>query len=833
MSKRSSHLPLSAPGLRPTVLAASVHLTLAGILLTGWQPVAHAQTAAADARSYDIPAGSLGTVLKRFATESGVLLAATPELVQGRQSPGVRGSYSAQAALAALLAGTGLAAEGNAQGGYRLRVVEPGTAKPAAAAAGVATGEAATLPSVTVKAEAERADGRLPDYAGGQIARGSRVGMLGSKDFMDTPFSITSYTSQTAANLQATTVADVLANDPSIGLETNKMGWLGNFNIRGFTVQSNDTSINGIGGLHPQNLQIPIEFVERVDVLRGPTALLSGMSLGGAVGGLINIETKRAAVEPLTRVGVGYTSDSIFGTHVDLGRRFGQDKEWGIRVNGAADGGDTAIDGMSSHRRFGSIGLDYAGQRFRFSLDAYALDQKFRGGSYLAAQLSRSGTVVTSVPRAPDASTQVFDGQWSDSKANMVLAQAEYDLNERWTVRAGAGHSVGKSLGGSTGNLLTNVDGSGNYTGTFWTSPSIRKSTVYFAGLNGRFSTGPVSHQLAMNVQHTAVDGFYKGASSASWTGSLYNPTRPPVALPVIDGALPKNLETRLNGIAIADTLGFFDDRLLVTLGVRRQNVESKNINGVTGAVTPYDASATSPMAAVVGRINGNWSVYANYAEGLSQGITVAQVGAANLGETFPPYKSKQYEAGVKWDGGAFASTLSLFQLAKPSTVLDSSTRPLPTVRLNGEQRNRGIEWQFFGQPFERVRLTGGVVYTQGILTRTQGGLTDGNTATGVPKWRATLGAEYDVPGLNGLTLSGRWTHASSQYADEANTLKVDAWNRFDLGARYGTKIGGQKVNFYANVENVANKSYWEAASPRSLVINSPRTFRLSAVMDF
>src|SRR5690606_30272916 len=102
-------------------------------------------------------------------------------------------------------------------------------------------------------------------------------------------------TSQTITNLQAKTVADVLINDPSVGVETSTGHWLGNFNIRGFTVQSNDTTINGIGGLHAQNIQMPIEFVERVDVLRGPSALLSGITPNGTIGGQINIETKRAA----------------------------------------------------------------------------------------------------------------------------------------------------------------------------------------------------------------------------------------------------------------------------------------------------------------------------------------------------------------------------------------------------------------------------------------------------------------------------------------------------------------------------------------------------------
>ncbi|WP_396957674.1 hypothetical protein, partial [Nitrosomonas sp.] len=92
-------------GLSLTLFTMAIHLILAISLLvmTDGQTVAHAQTPAPAAsqtqpvqetiRPYDIPAGSLSVVLARFASETGILLAATPELVQGKQSPGVRGTF--------------------------------------------------------------------------------------------------------------------------------------------------------------------------------------------------------------------------------------------------------------------------------------------------------------------------------------------------------------------------------------------------------------------------------------------------------------------------------------------------------------------------------------------------------------------------------------------------------------------------------------------------------------------------------------------------------------------------------------------------------------------
>src|SRR5690349_9994723 len=70
-------------------------------------------------------------------------------------------------------------------------------------------------------------------FAGGQVARGARLGMLGNKDVMDTPFSVTSYTAKTMADLQTVTVADALERDPSVRSTGQTGGIVDSFFIRG------------------------------------------------------------------------------------------------------------------------------------------------------------------------------------------------------------------------------------------------------------------------------------------------------------------------------------------------------------------------------------------------------------------------------------------------------------------------------------------------------------------------------------------------------------------------------------------------------------------------
>ena len=102
-----------------------------------------------------------------------------------------------------------------------------------------------------------------------------------------------------------------------------------------------------------------------------------------------------------------------------------------------------------------------------------------------------------------------------------------------------------------------------------------------------------------------------------------------------------------------------------------------------------------TPSIALLSKVNDQVSLYANYIEGLSQGST-APIDAENAGEMFAPYKTQQKEVGVKLDLGEFSHTLSVYEIEKPNSYLD----PVSNIfSYAGEQRNRGVEWGFFGSP--------------------------------------------------------------------------------------------------------------------------------------
>ncbi|MGE8656177.1 MAG: TonB-dependent siderophore receptor [Achromobacter sp.] len=805
--------PHPTPALHALALALNLAIAGATLATVGWASAAQAQAAAAPARRHDIPAGPLNAALTRFAQEAGLLLSAPGALTQDKRTAGLSGIVTVDQGFAELLRGQGLAAARQTDGSYALRQTAP------ADAAAVTT-----LPAVRVTGAPESMTRRLPaPYAGGWLARGGRVGLLGNKDVMATPFSTASYTSRMIEDWQADTVAQALHADASVRQTFPESGPTEFFNVRGFYMPSTDFAWNGLFGLAP-GFQAATEFLERIEVLKGPGALLYGMTPAGSVGGVINLVPKRAGDTPLTRLTARFSSNSQRGAHLDLGRRFGRDDAFGIRVNAVKSDGRPPLDGQSKNKERGSVALDYRGERLRVALDAYRIDGKTRGGMPLFTTFAGG-----QVPDAPDPTLNPLPGARASEHSRAVIASAEFDFNDQWMGFASVGARRQGSAGYMNNALGRNAQPSGAYIGMAKNTRSFSHAHAADGGIRGRLRTGPVEHEITLSGNAIRQTGGAVQGPVTMWASNIYAPTQP--TLTVGPAAPPKSSDNTLSSIALADTLSFMRDQYLLTLGARQQRVRTKNYAPSGAVTTRYDKQALTPALGVVIK---PWaapvSVYANYIEGLSQGDRVTDATAANFGEVFPPYQSKQMELGAKWDAGSLLNTLALFQITRPSLVKnDDSNRYAP----DGEQRNRGIEWSIAGEAAPGLRLLGGATYLKAINTRTRAGLLDGKTAIGVPNWLFNLGAEWDTPSLPGLTLRAAAMYTGQQYADSANTQKLPAWTRLDLAARYATRLAAHNVVLRASVENALNKRYWSGAWYGSTSVGTPRAVKLAVSVDF
>lgn len=683
-----------------------------------------------------------------------------------------------------------------------------------------------TLPETRVEGEMDLPSELPPSYAGGQVAYGSRVGLLGNKDFMETPFSTVSYTEKYIADRQAQNITQVIAaTDPAVFSNGLTGTFSENYSIRGFASNISDVTIGGLYGVAPY-YRISPEMYERIEVLKGPSALLNGMPPGGSVGGAVNLVPKRAGNEPLTRFTGTYMSDAQFGGHLDVGRRFGEDQQFGVRFNGVYRDGDGAVNHQKLKAELTSLGLDWRGERARLSADLYESEDRVRGqnrGINLASGVS--------VPKPPKSDT-LLNPDWAyvQTKDHGAIVRAEYDLTDDLMAYAAFGTSETRYV--YSGTMLATVF---NEAGDFKTSMGQLKmeleKTSGEAGLKGNFQTAAIKHQWSINATHygdTQKDYGRRQVPGADWITNIYNPVWGPAA----DKSFPyiAHSETRLTSYGVADTLSVLEDQVQLTLGVRRQQVLTDTFSVSTGARTGrYDEAATTPAAALLIKVTDNVSVYANYIEGLSKGAT-APMTAANAGDVFAPYKSKQKEVGLKLDLGDFTHTLSLYEIKRPSSYTDPDTN---VFSFGGEQRNRGIEWGFFGAPLNDVRLMGGVAHVDPKLTKTAGGINQGKTATGLPKLQGKLGVEWDTPVIDGLTLTANATSVSKQYISADNSQSIPGYTIFDVGTRYTTHLASRPITLRGSVTNVANKAYWGTPLLSSLGLGAPRTVELSASVDF
>lgn len=680
-----------------------------------------------------------------------------------------------------------------------------------------------------VEVTAKRDQTLPPAYAGGQVARGGNIGVLGNKDFMDTPFSLTSYTAQTMKDQQANTVQDVLINDSSIRFGTSGGHIMENFIIRGLEVNQEFLYFNGMQGLAPLS-HVPVEFLERVEVIKGPASFLYG-GMNTSVGGTINLVPKRASDEDITTVTTDYTSSSHLGGHIDLGRRYGKDKELGIRFNGVYKNGNTATDGQSKERLLGALGMDYRSDKWRLSLDAYGSQETYDGGSVSMYELA-NGVIA-----APDGSTNLLKGTYGASRNNAILFKSEYDLQDNLTAYASIGKLAYNATGSISGNHARNISLNGNATvrryNQYWWTDAVSSEL----GLRGNYQTGSVKHQIVAGSTQSTAESANDSNNMFSDTVNIYDPVYHITTMPPSPVRPNKNKEQKLSSFFIGDTLSFDEEKVQLTLGLRQQKVNTKGYNPTTGVKTSeYDSSATTPVAGIVVKPwNNSVALYASYIEALSPGKTVG-TGAENENEILAPYKSKQHEFGVKWDRGNFANTLAFYQIQKPSEIkvyLPAPDNAKYYVTYDGEQQNRGIEWSTFGKVADNVRLLGGVTYLRGKLVNTENGVNEGHVPFGIPKWMLNAGAEWDTPWNRDVTLSVRAIYTSSQYINNANTREIPSWIRYDAGVRYKTTIDKTPVTFYASVENICNKNYWASSfSDNYVVLGGPRTFKLSATMQ-
>lgn len=677
------------------------------------------------------------------------------------------------------------------------------------------------------------------DYAGGEVARGARAGLLGNLDTMESPFSATSFTAKLIREQQAQSVGDVLKNEPGIEVERGFGNFQQVYMVRGFPVFSDDMTFNGVYGILPREF-VASELIERVEIFRGANSFLNGASPGGsAVGGMVNLVPKRAPNDPLFDVTVGAGNIGQTNAALDLAHRY-LNGSLGIRFNAAGRWGQTEI--RDEHRKLyvGSFGLDYRTSRLRLTADVGYQDQTIRD--------PRPSVTPTGAAPPPPPARSNFGERWTFAKEKELFgaARGEYDIANSVTAWAAVGGRHGTEENDLANPTLLGTPDGASYEYRFH---NYRKDSVISAdgGIRAKMTLGDdIENRIIVsgsvfNVSSKNAYDFYFGQLHNNIYTPVQNPISTTLGFPDFNGGTlysPKvTFTTNTKSVAAADILQAFDHMLTVIAGVRYQHIDNASFDYNSGALqSRVKGHATTPAVGVVVRPIKPLSIFANYSEALVPGqvapATSNNLPVTNAGQVFQPFKAKQKEAGAKVDFGNIGGSVSVFSIDLPSAFVVNQT-----FTVAGKQRNKGVEFNVFGEPVKGLRVIGGLTYLNAKTLNSPVAADNGRYALGVPKWQSSLNVEWDIPGT-GLTAEGHVTHKGSQYIDGADVNSIPAWTVFDLGARYKLQLqDNHSITLRARVTNVGNKNYWSSAGgypgANYLVLGEPRSVFVSASFDY
>ena len=683
--------------------------------------------------------------------------------------------------------------------------------------------EVSVLPALKSEAQAQQ-----QNYADGKLAKEAKLGALGNKSVIDTPFSVTTYTAKTISDTQAATVSEVLKNDPSIRETTNSGHLNENIQIRGFSVGFEDYNMNGLYGMAPTG-RIPTDIIDSVTVLKGPNALVAGMAPAGSVGGVVMAQTKRAN-QDLTRVSASYEDDGYYKSGFDVARRLGNNKEFGVRVGGSYGQGEHIIDGMDDTNSTGVVALDYTTDKLKLNFDAYAVRDKRDNGSPVMVSMGTIKQVIA----APSGDSNFFPNIHGEQSSQYLGASGEYKFSPDLKVFGGAGYTEKEFSGHIHGTrMIVQNATTGAASSQYYRVGYQEHAVAANLGLEGKFDTGAIQHTLGLRADYLTRNYWqHSAATSNAFDTNLYDPIvdaseQMPTSYPTI---VPY-ADNRYVSYTLTDQMSMLDDKLQVILGARYQDIDTKNLY----KKTKYSSDKISPsLGLVVKPFGEDLSFYASYVEGLSEGVTVSDMTyptATNKGETLAPYQTKQYELGTKYQVGSWLNTLALYQIEKPEVYQDTVTK---AVKDDAETRSRGIEFSTAGQLTEDLSLMANLAYIDAEYVKSGTASQVGNTVIGTPDFTAGLGLDYKIPVVEGMSVNARASYVSEQYLNTDNSLELPDYTILDLGAKYATKIGGVNTTFRANVNNLTDEKYWSGVfGSNYAILGAGRTYKLGVTFDF
>jgi len=661
----------------------------------------------------------------------------------------------------------------------------------------------------------------------GSAASGYRTstgnfGPLGNIPLKELPFSLNVTPGQLIENTNAHSIGEAIKTNPTATLLMSSAGYssMSRILVRGFNASDQNEKRDGL--VDRSFAYVPLENVERIEILNGFSAFLNGFA---SPGGSVDYISKDPTQKPLATLATGFYGGGIGFVHGDFGGKVAEtDNRLGYRINLYQEDGSRVIANSDQNREFVSGRFTYdLTPGTRLWADAYHQHLLMHG---LQTYFNLASGVSI-----PDASRFVMSRQygqnWTWNEAEKSVAGFGFDshLNDTFTLRGGFRYGTMWRHYGYIAATLT--DNAGNYTEKYTTSPTQTEYTrSEYALLDARIPTWTVVHNLTMGF--TGTDYLYSRGADVS--SGLYKSTidssitfaQPNLTL----GGLNQWQQQIFTNLLVADRMEV-TEKLSLLGGVNFAQIQQRAWgSGVVISTSNYRASGLTPTAGFTYKILPNVVGYASYMQSLQNGDTAPST-AANAYAVLAPSVSQQYETGLKTTLGEVNLNVALFRINKVNAELNPNNN---IYMQDGREIHQGVEVTFAGNLMDGLNAVGGFTLMHAYVDQaTALPLTVGKTPVNVPEEQARLRLEYALPFARDIKVSFGPNFLGRRPIDVYDQQYIKPVTLFDGGIRYESEAWGHKITANVTVDNIFNQAYWAYyRSGDGLLLGNPRTVALT-----
>ncbi|AEG10085.1 TonB-dependent receptor [Shewanella baltica] len=661
-------------------------------------------------------------------------------------------------------------------------------------------------------------------------------------DLLNSAKTVTVINQDLIKDMGAQSFTDALRATPGITLGTGEGGnpYGDRPFIRGYDAQSS-TFINGMRDVGSQSRET--FNIEQIEVLKGPSSVYNGR---GAVGGSINIVTKKAQAEDFINADVAIGTDALKRASLDVNHVIAD--EAAVRVNLMAHDANTPGRDEVSGNRWGiapsvTFGLTTP---TKVTLEYYHFENH---------DIPDYGIPYDQATGRPaDVDPNNFYGLLSrdfrDNNDDTASVLISHDFNNDMQFTSTSVYSRNTNY-----YIVTNPDDTtGNVAnGYVWRNTKSRHSVTKtlatqlqlageakLAGFTNRFAIGTeFSNERTSNLSYTVDTGNGRNAGCndallANYNCTLLSKPNPhdPWVGSVTLGTDATVTETDTRSVYAFNTIEL-NESWMINGGVRWDDYSTAAQNS-TSSLSNDDDFLNYQLSvlykpAVNGSIYAAWGTSSN-PPGTSNGDGSDRLGSNN--EDLKPEDTESYELGTKWDffSGRLSLNGSVFQIEKNNArVATSADRNSPQENV-GEQKVKGFEIGFSGDITEHWHGFGGYTYLDASLESNGfNAAYDGNRFPNTAKNSISLFTTYDI--TEQLNVGTGAYYMGQVYGNTANTLSIPSYWRFDVVSSY-------KMNDFLtlrlNVQNLTDERYYDKAYTAHFANMAPgRLVMLSADMHF